>query len=174
MIDGSSVVNAHRQVIDAHVHIWDLPDPIKTPFPYRSATRETLLAEMDDAGAQRAVLVQPGVCGDDHTYLQEAVSAFPERFSAVALLDPFSPRVLSRFDDVAAFLIDTGHISERDSSDWISVASALSAFLREFLTRDCHRRGDSAIFAPATDGSSDAHSEAKRPASASEPGRCDR
>jgi predicted TIM-barrel fold metal-dependent hydrolase len=87
-------MDARRRVIDAHVHIWDLPTSVGTPFLYRSATLETLLAEMDAAGVERAVLVQPSVYSGDHAYLRAAVAAHPDRFAAVALLEPFAPRAL--------------------------------------------------------------------------------
>lgn len=87
-------------LIDAHVHIWDLPDPVATPFPYRSATLETLLANLNAVGMQRAVLVQPSVYQTDHTYLRTVVTTCPERFAAVALLDPFSPHASSILDEL--------------------------------------------------------------------------
>jgi L-fuconolactonase len=76
-------------MIDAHVHIWDLPDA-KSPTPGYSATVETLLAEMDCAGVERAVLVQPRIFGADHSYLERVVRAHPDRFMAVGLIDLFS------------------------------------------------------------------------------------
>jgi L-fuconolactonase len=88
-------------VTDAHVHIWDLPDPVETPFPYHPATLESLLANMNAAGVVCAVLVQPGVYQTDHTYLRTAVAAYPDRFAAVALIDPFDPHAPSMLEELA-------------------------------------------------------------------------
>lgn len=97
-------MDRRRRVIDAHVHIWDLPDTLESPLPNQSATVETLLSDMHAAGVERAVLVQPSIYRDDHTYLRAAVNAHPECFAAVALSDPFSPRAWPNLDDLAETL----------------------------------------------------------------------
>jgi L-fuconolactonase len=85
-------------IIDSHTHIWGSPEPAPAPLPYYSATRETLIAEMASAGVERAVLIQPSVYGRDHAYLQHAVASDPERFAAVALLDPNDPEIATELD----------------------------------------------------------------------------
>lgn len=94
-------------MIDAHVHVWDLPDDVN-PTPGHSATVETLLAEMDGAGIERAVLVQPSIYRADHSYLRTAVRMHPERFSAVGLLDPFAENALTELDRLRDELQPTG------------------------------------------------------------------
>jgi L-fuconolactonase len=89
-----------RPVIDAHVHVWEGVHSL----PGHSATFQALLAAIDAAGVERAVLVQPSVYGDDHRYLVEAVKTQPERFTAIGLLDPFAPQAVSRLARLAVEL----------------------------------------------------------------------
>lgn len=94
-------------MIDAHVHVWDLPDAL-SPTPGHSATVETLLVEMDGAGVERAVLVQPSNYGADHSYLESAVRRHPDRFMAVGLLDPFAADALPELERLRDELQPTG------------------------------------------------------------------
>lgn len=86
-----------RRVIDSHAHVWS-EDIARYPRrrnaspspPALSATVDSLLAAMDEANVERAVLVQPSIYGNDHSYLRDAIAVAPQRFAAVALIDPFA------------------------------------------------------------------------------------
>jgi len=72
-------------IIDSQVHIWppDRPErPLgeagldRTPFSYHE-----LVAAMDTAGVDRAILVPPSFDMDRNDYVTEAVQQHPERFA---------------------------------------------------------------------------------------------
>jgi L-fuconolactonase len=72
-------------IIDSQVHVWppDRPDrPLdkagldRTPFSYQE-----LIAAMDRAGVDRAILVPPSIDKDRNDYVIEAVQKHPDRFA---------------------------------------------------------------------------------------------
>ncbi len=84
-------------IVDAHSHVWAV-DPLQYPWqpvggyvPEVARPASELLAAMDAAGVERAVLVQPTPYGWDNAYLLDAFRDHPHRFSAVCLVDPHSP-----------------------------------------------------------------------------------
>jgi predicted TIM-barrel fold metal-dependent hydrolase len=87
-------------MIDGHVHVWTLeperyawqPTLAHVPIPTRPATAEALIAEMDQAGVSRTVLVQHSVYGWDNSYLCDCLERYPERFAGICLVDPRSER----------------------------------------------------------------------------------
>jgi L-fuconolactonase len=73
------------QIIDSQVHVWpaDRPDrPLdrrgldRSPYGY-----EDLIADMDRAGVDRAILVPPSFDADRNDYAIEAVEKHPDRFA---------------------------------------------------------------------------------------------
>ncbi len=84
-------------IIDSHVHIWAM-EPERYPWqpvggyvPDEPASASMLLATMDAAGVERAVLVQPTPYGWDNSYLLDSAREQPDRLRVVGLVDPFSP-----------------------------------------------------------------------------------
>jgi L-fuconolactonase len=74
-------------IIDSQVHVWppDRPDrPLgsghteRTPYSY-----EQLLADMDRAGVDRAILVPPSIDANRNDYALEAVRKHPDRFAVM-------------------------------------------------------------------------------------------
>src|SRR3984893_2203545 len=74
-------------IIDSQVHVWpaDRPDrPLRrsglerTPFGY-----DELIAAMDRAGVDRAILVPPSFEGDRNDYALEAARKYPGRFAVM-------------------------------------------------------------------------------------------
>ena len=74
-------------IIDSQVHVWppDRPDrrlgpghDERTPYSY-----EQLLADMDRAGVDRAVLVPPSIDRNRNDYALEAVRKYPDRFAVM-------------------------------------------------------------------------------------------
>lgn len=85
--------------IDTHVHVWSLDAArypwqqtlAHVPIPTKPAGVEQFLADMDEAGVEQAVLIQPSTYGWDNRYLVDALRSAPERFAGVCLVDPRSP-----------------------------------------------------------------------------------
>ena len=84
-------------VVDTHVHVVsdDLDRyPLRPAgigsdwFLTRPVTAERLVELMDDAGVERAALVQAvGAYGTDNAYTVDAARARPDRFTAVVVID---------------------------------------------------------------------------------------
>jgi predicted TIM-barrel fold metal-dependent hydrolase len=73
------------EIIDCQIHVWppDRPDrPLdkagldRTPYSYQQ-----LIADMDRAGVDRAILVPPSIDKDRNDYVIEAVRKHPDRFA---------------------------------------------------------------------------------------------
>ncbi|MDX9865415.1 MAG: amidohydrolase family protein, partial [Anaerolineaceae bacterium] len=64
--------------------------PIGGYVPENEAPAEKLLALMDAAGVDGAVLVQPTPYGWDNSYLLDAAGRYPDRFRCVCLVDPLA------------------------------------------------------------------------------------
>jgi L-fuconolactonase len=58
----------------------------------RPVSLEQLIAAMDEAGVQKAAIVQASTCyGHDNSYVADAVAAHPERFTGVFSVDVLAP-----------------------------------------------------------------------------------
>ncbi|MGF7160865.1 L-fuconolactonase [Rhodoligotrophos appendicifer] len=86
-------------IVDAHAHVWSddeetypfAPLLAHVPPPQRPAPVETLIGEMDAAGVDKVILVQPSVYGYDNRYLMGCLARWPDRFIGHCLVDPRSP-----------------------------------------------------------------------------------
>jgi len=86
-------------IVDTHAHVWS-SDPSTYPFqpilshvppPTQPAPVEMLIDDMDCAGVDRVVLVQPSVYGWDNRYLMDCLARWPQRFAGICLVDPRAP-----------------------------------------------------------------------------------
>lgn len=96
-------------VIDIHPHIVS-PDTKRYPLAplggtqstwssERPTTYEMLLKEMDAAGVDRAAIVHSSTAyGYDNSYVADAVSAVPSRFTGVYSIDVLAPDTVKTFD----------------------------------------------------------------------------
>lgn len=94
-------------IADSQVHLWALGTPAVWHRQVPSYTKEELLAEMDGAGVDRAVIVPPMWNGDDNSMALEAAQAHPDRFCVLgrlALNDPASHSVFDRWLDQPGML----------------------------------------------------------------------
>jgi len=92
-------------IVDTHVHCFAAPDDARFPVhargPYRpvaAATPEHLLACMDGAGVDRAIIVHPEPYQDDHRYLEHCLTVGAGRFTGTCLFfadDPHAPAALT-------------------------------------------------------------------------------
>jgi L-fuconolactonase len=94
-------------VVDLHPHVI-VPDVQRYPrsplggkasewSERRPASAEQMIAAMDSAGIDRAVLVQASTSyGHDNSYVADSVAAHPRRFSGVFSVDVLSPEAPER------------------------------------------------------------------------------
>lgn len=91
--------------IDSHLHVW-AHDP--ETYPYRPGTSEPkdrgdaefLLDLMDNADVDGALIVQPIVHGFDHSYVDDTIAQWPDRFVGMCLVDPQAPDPVSMLDEL--------------------------------------------------------------------------
>lgn len=85
------LVDAHAHIVAADRDAYPL-SPAALPgswYAESPCSAEGLLAEMDGAGVDRAVLVQPvGAYSFDNRYAVDSASAHPGRFTAACCVDP--------------------------------------------------------------------------------------
>ena len=85
------IVDTHTHVVASDEDAYPLsPRPLSGPW-YREApcSAERLIDEMDAAGVDRAVLVQPlGAYSFDNRYAADSAAAHPERFVSACCVDP--------------------------------------------------------------------------------------
>lgn len=83
-------------IVDAQVHVWG-PSTPERPWPARAEPhraplgKDELLAEMDKAGVDRALLVPPSWEGDRNDLALEAAQAHPDRYAVMGRFDPDAP-----------------------------------------------------------------------------------
>lgn len=84
-------------IIDSHLHIWSRN---RETYPWATdrpelhgldASAEHLLALMDEAGVQGALVVQPILYRFDHRYVSEWLQREPARFVGMCLANPADP-----------------------------------------------------------------------------------
>lgn len=91
--------------IDSHLHVW-ADDPGTYPYregqamPTARGDAEFLLGLMDDAGVEGALIVQPIVHGFDHTYVNDTLVQWPDRFIGMCLVDPQHDDPVGMLDDL--------------------------------------------------------------------------
>lgn len=95
-----------RVIVDSQVHIWQGNTPEHPWVPGSTAqmpepfTIEKLIAAMDEAGVDRAVIVPPSWVGDRIDYALEAAKRYPQRLGVMGRLPlktPQSPDELARW-----------------------------------------------------------------------------
>jgi L-fuconolactonase len=88
------------QVIDSQVHIWAENTPQRPWAPNMEGrahlpeplTAEKLVAMMDEAGVDAAILVPPSLEGDRNDLALAATQAFPGRFAVMGRIDIAKPQ----------------------------------------------------------------------------------
>ncbi len=79
--------------IDSHLHVWSHDTDT---YPYRAGQQpptargdaEFLLDLMDEADVAGSLIVQPIVHGFDHSYVDDTLEQWPDRFVGMCLVDP--------------------------------------------------------------------------------------
>ncbi len=83
-------------IVDTHVHIWEMPPiapigpsaPNFTSKPAAHGNAELLLADMDENGVDKTVLVQTSFSTWDNEYVAASAIKYPDRFVSMGLVDP--------------------------------------------------------------------------------------
>lgn len=139
-----------RMIVDSQVHIWQGNTPEHPWVPGSTAqmpepfTIEKLIAAMDEAGVDRAVIVPPSWVGDRLDYALEAAKRYPQRLGVMGRLPlkiPQSP------DDLARWRAQPGMLGIRltflgpaagmltdGSTDWLWPAAERAGVPIMFLT----------------------------------------
>ena len=80
-------------IVDSQVHLWSFRPEGANPWHRKvpQYTVEELLAEMDDAGIDRAVIVPPMWMGDDNSQAIAAAQANPDRLAILGRFPLFDP-----------------------------------------------------------------------------------
>lgn len=89
-------------IVDASVHVWS-GDPARYPWspidgvdiPPDDRSAERLLADLDAAGIDAAIAVQPRAYGYDHAYLIDVLRRHGDRIAGIGLVDPNDPGAAS-------------------------------------------------------------------------------
>lgn len=96
-------------IIDIHTHVIS-PDTARYPLAplggkqsdwshAHPCTAEALVAALDEAGVEKAAVVQASTAyGFDNSYAAYAIATFPERFTGVFSMDLFAPDAAAVFD----------------------------------------------------------------------------
>jgi predicted TIM-barrel fold metal-dependent hydrolase len=86
---------------------------------------EQMIAAMDAAGVEKAVLVQASTCyGHDNSYVADAVAAYPERFTGVFSADVLAPDARARMTHwmgrgLTGMRLFTTGSTMPDQADWL-------------------------------------------------------
>ena len=128
-------------VTDAQVHLWEAERPER---PWRKLERpphrpngfsaDEMLAEMDTAGVDRAVIVPPTWTGEDNSWALDVAARHPKRF---AVIGRFDAKAVEAREQLAQWLRQKGMLGVRMSFhvkpfiDWLDDGSL------DWFWRDC-------------------------------------
>lgn len=98
----------HQRIVDAHVHIWRREGAIVPPPDHLAERGSTsaLLRHMADSKVDHAIIVQPSVFGDDHSYVLAAMRQHPHKIKGIALFNPHGARPDMVHETVQRFASD--------------------------------------------------------------------
>jgi len=105
-----------RAPIGGHQSDWSRKRPVST---------EQMIAAMDKAGVDKAVLVQASTCyGHDNSYVADAVAAHPKRFTGVFSADILAADARERMThwmgkDLTGMRLFTTGSTMPDQADWL-------------------------------------------------------
>jgi predicted TIM-barrel fold metal-dependent hydrolase len=133
-------------VADAQVHLWDVDRPDRPwpaglqRLPHRpnGFSAEEMLAEMDAAGVDRAIIVPPYWVGDNNATALEAAATYPDRFGVVGRLNlnaADAPQQLARWLEQPHMLGVRATFHTKPYVDWLDDGSI------DWLWDACERIG---------------------------------
>ena len=122
-------------ITDAQVHLFPPNSPehpwvldgrnasVRTSFK-----AEEMLGHMDEIGVDRAVIVPPGVAGEDNSYALECCAKYPGRFAVMGRIDPYAPDTLQRLE---TWRSHPGMLGVRISGRWPTTANTAIEVLQD-------------------------------------------
>lgn len=130
--------------IDIHPHIIS-GDTIRYPLAplgghqsdwsrTRPVSAEQLIAAMDEAGVQKAAIVQASTCyGHDNSYVADAVAANPARFTGVFSVDVLAPDAPARMREwrdkgLSGMRLFTFGSTMSEQADWLDDPKSYAAW----------------------------------------------
>jgi predicted TIM-barrel fold metal-dependent hydrolase len=136
---------ARPAITDAQVHVWADPTP-ERPWPdlgiesqrVPALGADELLARMDAAGVQRAVLVPPTWEGPRNDLALAAAAAHPGRFAIMGRVDPGAPAVVA---SLAAWREQPGMLGIRLSINRGDTSAQLRAAVDSGFFAEAQRAG---------------------------------
>ena len=100
----------------------------------RPVSMEQLVAAMDEAGVQKAAIVQASTCyGHDNSYVADAVAAYPKRFTGVFSVDVLAPDAPQRMrhwlaKGLTGLRLFTFGSTMTDQADWLDDPKSFAAW----------------------------------------------
>jgi predicted TIM-barrel fold metal-dependent hydrolase len=93
--------------VDSHLHVWraaqgETPGVATIVTPQTDVSIGLARRTIAEHGIDRAVLVQPVFRGEDNQYVADCARTEPQRFAAVAVVDPRKPGADERLEHWAA------------------------------------------------------------------------
>jgi predicted TIM-barrel fold metal-dependent hydrolase len=127
-LTGSKIVDIHPHIIADDVATYPLA-PVAGVRSEWSATRavsfEQLVAEMDEAGVDKAAIVHSSTTyGFDNSYVADCVTRMPERFTGVYAIDVLQPDAVATFDywltrGMGGIRLFTGGKTRQTAGEWL-------------------------------------------------------
>ena len=142
---------AGRMIVDAQVHLWKAESddwkwvPGRKPQLPEPFTIEKLVALMDEAGVDRAVIVPPSWPGDRNDYGLEAAKRYPNRFAVMGRipLHPDSAKLLPKWREQPGmvgvrltFMREQAVNLTKGAADWFWPAAEKAGLPVMFLAPD--------------------------------------
>ena len=127
------------EIVDTHIHVWTAEDPTYPmyiepgKYPWWKGTTTEYIAEKEEAGIDRAVIVQIPYHRYDHSYALEARRRFPSVFAIVGLLDVHDVEAtteierLLREDSIQGIRLSPGNEPWLDAKPTVAIGMAAEA-----------------------------------------------
>ncbi|MEO6748307.1 MAG: amidohydrolase family protein [Casimicrobiaceae bacterium] len=132
------------RIVDSQIHIWAASTP-ERPWPSRHAAQreiplgaDELLASMDIAGVDGAILVPPSWEGERNDLVLAAAAAHPDRFAVMGRVDPDDPSTPER---IATWRAQQGMLGLRFSLHRPGLAESLATANMDAIFRSAEAHG---------------------------------
>src|SRR5712692_3643445 len=132
-------------ITDAQVHLWEVSRPDRPWPPARNEphtangwTAEQMVAEMDAAGVDRAVIVPPTWVGEENLTALEAAAKHPRRFAVMGRFDVDAPDAAER---LAGWMKQPGMLGIRMTFGHKPKVAAIDDGSLDWYWAACERHG---------------------------------
>ena len=148
----TAMAQSKRMIVDAQAHLWKAESedwkwvPGRKPQLPEPFTIEKLVALMEEAGVDRAVIVPPSWPGDRNDYGLEAAKRYPNRFAVmgrIAVQKPESAALLPKWKEQPGmlgvrltFMREQSALLTSGAADWFWPAAEKAQLPVMFLAPD--------------------------------------